>query len=126
MTVNRTQLKHNAFDRKRVRAGLHDDLVLVRHVAATGYTDAETIDSGWYGERILSHRLGAEFFEVRIAENDTDLTPVFLNERPSHLKMKRVGATLWMYYKVEQVEEPLGTEKVWVIECSPTGTRKAA
>jgi hypothetical protein len=114
------------FDVKRDIAGLYPDLVIVKYDTVAGYQEVLTLSNGWFGERIVSHRLGEEFFEFQIAEDGIDLTPYFIGDKPSHLKMKGEDADLWLYYKFRSAEEPVGTLRIWKIECSPTGERKPA
>lgn len=119
MSVDRTNLKFRLFDRQRKRFGTDNDLELITFIPTTGYATFDAISKGWFGKKVTSAALGAEFFEVRIAENGTDLSPTF-RERITHLK---IGS---YYYKVSGVDNPKQIPKVWVIRCNPTGERSAS
>jgi len=118
MTVDRTRLKRRLYDRKRKRLGQPDTFDLIKFIPASGYSTVATIEEGWYGQRVTHHALGAEFFEVKIAENGTSLSPTFRGQI-SHLKMGDY------FYKLEGVEEPKSSSGVWLIRCGPTGQRTA-
>lgn len=105
-----------AHDAERRILGPEGDLDVIKHSLVTGYRSIETITSGWTARRTTEHATGTEFFEVKIAETDTDLIALFRG-KPSHLKIGE------LCYKFQGVEEPKQATDVWVIRCSPTGEK---
>lgn len=113
-----------AYDSVREAIGMDGPLqIIALNSGATGSTPAYaavlTVASGWKAKRVTRQALGAEFFEIKIADVANVLPAVVNTQAPSHVKINT------LYYQVVGVEAPKTATRKWLIRCQPTGESKA-
>lgn len=93
-------------------AGITGDLALVA-ATATGYAARATITAGWDLSRKRNPETGAQLLCVAVVELDA------IN--PADFKAASAVVIEGRRYKIQVVERPTGSPRIWQLLCDPTG-----